>query len=519
MTKQIENETAKDLSMEKFLQKLASAAPAPGGGGAMALCGALSACLAEMVAHLTVGKKKYRETEEEMQALLQQAQALQAGFTAAIDADAAAFLPLAQAYRIPKEQPGRDAVLEEALRAAAAVPLRVLELCKETVTVLERMGTIGSVLSISDVADAAALARAAADGSFFNVRINTGLMKDKEKSAALNAEAARLLNDIRNPAERTLNIVDARITKPQTLLLIGKPVAENLNRETAEHTRRLINAGISPLLALIRTGERDDDISYERSILRAAEKMHILTRTEVLPAGATEEEITERITALNKDPRVHGILLFRPLQGFAGTPAPDEKRILAHLAPEKDVDGASPLSLAGVFSGSAIGYAPCTAEAVCTILKHYDIPISGKRVVVLGRSLVIGKPVSMLLLKENATVTICHSRTEETERLAREADILIVSTGKKNSVGAAYTNPRQVVIDVGIHYDEKSGKTIGDVNFQDIDGKVHACTPVPGGVGSVTTAILLSHVAGSAEKSIRPNTQAPPFFFAGAFTF
>ncbi|MBP5305800.1 MAG: bifunctional 5,10-methylenetetrahydrofolate dehydrogenase/5,10-methenyltetrahydrofolate cyclohydrolase, partial [Lachnospiraceae bacterium] len=203
-----------------------------------------------------------------------------------------------------------------------------------------------------------------------------------------------------------------------------------------------------------------------------------------------------KIEELNKDKNVHGILLFRPLPKHINADAARKR-----IAPGKDVDGCTDASLAGVFTGTDLGFAPCTAESAVAILKHYNIPISGSRAVVIGRSLVIGRPVAMLLMHENATVTVCHTRTKDVPALAKEADILIAASGVMESIGNEYTNKDQVIIDVGISFNEEKGKLCGDVKYDEVFESVKAITPVPGGVGSVTTAILFKHVIEAAEKN------------------
>ena len=209
------------------------------------------------------------------------------------------------------------------------------------------------------------------------------------------------------------------------------------------------------------------------------------------------EHYVDELEDLNKNDAVHGILLFRPLPKHI-----NDERIRAVLAPEKDVDGVTDGSLAGVFCGTKKGFAPCTAQAVIETLKYYNIPMSGKRAVVMGRSLVVGRPAAALLMQENATVTVTHTKTVDDAGTARSADILVVAIGRARAVNAAYLAPQQVVIDVGIHADEETGKLCGDVDFAAADGLVSAITPVPGGLGAVTTAVLVRHVVDAAMRSL-----------------
>ena len=202
------------------------------------------------------------------------------------------------------------------------------------------------------------------------------------------------------------------------------------------------------------------------------------------------------IAEINADDSIHGCLLFRPLPKQF-----NDRTVRAALAPEKDIDGITDGSLAGVFTNTALGYPPCTAQACLEILKYYDIPLSGKRAVVVGRSLVVGKPAAMMLDRENATVTICNSRTQNLPALCKEADVVVVAMGKRGFIGADCLREGQTVVDVGIHVGD-DGKLCGDVRFAEAEPVVEAITPVPGGVGTVTTSVLVGHVVEAAEKTL-----------------
>ncbi|MDD2427468.1 MAG: tetrahydrofolate dehydrogenase/cyclohydrolase catalytic domain-containing protein [Eubacteriales bacterium] len=278
-------------------------------------------------------------------------------------------------------------------------------------------------------------------------------------------------------------------------VLLGKEVADVLTEELADRVAKLKDKGIVPSLAIVRLGEEPDDLSYERGALNRAEKAGVKVIVHELARDLSQEELEQVILDINEDNSVHGCLIFRPLPRQI-----NEKRIAALLAPEKDIDGFTDGSLVGVFKGEPSGFAPCTAEAAIAILKHYNVELSGVRAVVLGRSLVIGKPVAMMLLQENSTVTICHSRTKDIARVAKEADVLIAAVGQAKMVNPDFCNPEQVIIDVGINVDEE-GKLTGDVDFDAVEPLVKALTPVPRGVGSVTTSILMKHVVEAAERS------------------
>ena len=253
--------------------------------------------------------------------------------------------------------------------------------------------------------------------------------------------------------------------------------------------------GQPPKLAIVRVGERPDDLSYERGAMKRMEAFGLRAQSYAFPEEINGEDFKDAFAAINRDPDVTGILLLKPLP-----PQIPEREIEAIIDPAKDLDGISPVNMAKVFAGEADGFAPCTAEAVVEVLKAYGIPISGKRAVIVGRSLVVGRPLAMLLLKENATVTVCHTRTKNLEEECRRAEILVAAAGRAKMLGASHVGEQAVVIDVGINVDE-DGKLCGDVDFASIDGRAAMATPVPGGVGAVTTAVLAKHLAQAAKRS------------------
>ncbi|MEE3456599.1 MAG: bifunctional 5,10-methylenetetrahydrofolate dehydrogenase/5,10-methenyltetrahydrofolate cyclohydrolase [Lachnospiraceae bacterium] len=280
-------------------------------------------------------------------------------------------------------------------------------------------------------------------------------------------------------------------------ILKGAPVAAAMTEKMKTDSDRLRKAGIVPTLAILRVGERDDDLSYERGAMKRAEKAGIEVKNVILPADVPGETFFKALTDLNEDPSVHGILMFRPLPKHL-----DGEKARKMLAPEKDVDGCTDGSLAGVFTNTPLGFPPCTAEAAMEILHFYDIDVRGKSAAVIGRSLVIGRPVAMMLMHENATVTICHTRTPDVPAVTREADIVIAASGQMLSVGREYLKEGQTVIDVGIGWNEELSKLCGDVKFEEAETIVDGITPVPGGVGAVTTAVLCRHVIMAAERSL-----------------
>ena len=275
-------------------------------------------------------------------------------------------------------------------------------------------------------------------------------------------------------------------------LLKGASVASALNEKMAADVESLKSAGITPTLAILRVGERQDDIAYENGATKRCEKVGVAVKNVVLPADVSQEVLLEQIGMLNRDNSVHGILMFRPLPKHI-----NETLVCEAISPAKDVDGITNGSLAGVFAGTDNGFPPCTPKACMEILDFYGIDVTGKKVVVVGRSLVVGKPAAMMLVGKNATVTICHTRTVDMPAVCREADVLLVAAGRAKVVDASYLSPGQVVLDVGINTDE-AGNLCGDVNFEQAEPIVGAITPVPGGVGTVTTSVLVSHVVKAA---------------------
>ena len=281
-----------------------------------------------------------------------------------------------------------------------------------------------------------------------------------------------------------------------TELLRGAPVAAKVTEDVAARAASLAGRGVVPTLAILRVGERPDDLSYERAAVKRCEKVGVAVRVLALPEDAGTEVLLAAVRDVNENPAVHGCLIMRPLPAHV-----DEAAVCAALDPAKDVDGVTAGSLYGVFAAHAVGFPPCTAQAVLALLDHYGIRLSGARAAVVGRSLVIGRPVAMMLLARDATVTLCHTRTADLAAELRDADVVVVAAGHAGTVGADALRPGQVVVDVGINWDERSQSLVGDVDAAAADGVVRATTPVPGGVGSVTTAILARHVVEAAERS------------------
>ncbi len=273
----------------------------------------------------------------------------------------------------------------------------------------------------------------------------------------------------------------------------GMPAVKAMAEEFKSRVAALKERGVYPKLAVVRVGEREDDIAYEKGIVKRFGTVEADVEVIKLPIDIDEESFEETIRRLNEDEKVHGILVFRPLPKQL-----DDNRLKEIIRPDKDVDSISMANAAKVFAGDKTGYAPCTAQAVMELLEHNKIDLTGKKVVIVGRSLVVGKPLAMLMLGRNATVTVCHTRTKNIAEECKRADILVACAGSAKMIKRDFTNPDQIVVDVGINFVD--GAMCGDVDYDDVAEHVAAITPVPGGVGTVTTSVLLKHTLESAER-------------------
>lgn len=269
------------------------------------------------------------------------------------------------------------------------------------------------------------------------------------------------------------------------LELRGKKVSDGIKEYVSKELETL---SFVPKLAIVRVGENPDDMSYERGATKKLKSFGLDVASYVFPQDIIDEDFKKAFKDINENDEVTGILLLRPLPRTI-----NEKDIENMIDPKKDLDGISPINIAKVFAGDTTGFSPCTAEAVIEVLKAYDIELTGKRVTVVGRSMVVGKPVSMLLLKENATVTMTHTRTVDLKKTCSDAEIVIAAAGRAKMLNSDYCGQDAVMIDVGINVDE-NGKLCGDVDYATLDGKASAATPVPGGVGTITTAVLAKHL-------------------------
>ena len=279
-------------------------------------------------------------------------------------------------------------------------------------------------------------------------------------------------------------------------ILKGIEVANAMKERLSAENAALIAKGVTPCLAIVRVGERPDDLAYERGAIKRFEGLGIELHVYELFEDVSQEDFESEFKKINADVNIHGILLFRPLPKHL-----DEGAILKIIDPAKDMDGMCDANIAKVFAGNESGYAPCTPVAVIELLKHFNIPLKGAKVTLVGRSMVVGKPLAMLLLKEHATITLCHTRTTDLAAECKAADVLIAAAGAAKMITAEHVKEGAVVIDVGINVDE-DGNLCGDVDFDAVEPLASKITPVPGGVGSVTTSILAMHTLKAAGRSL-----------------
>ena len=277
--------------------------------------------------------------------------------------------------------------------------------------------------------------------------------------------------------------------------LKGKPVADAMKEDLVKRVEDLKAKGVTPKIGLIRVGANPDDLFYEGGIKKTSDGIGLAYEIFEHPEDVNQEEFEQSVLSVGADSSIHGILMFAPLPKHL-----DEKKIRSLIPVEKDVDCMTLGSAGKVFTDDQTGFPPCTPTACMEMLKFYEIPLKGKKVTVVGRSLIVGKPVAMLLLREHATVTICHSRTENLDQVCADADILVAAVGRAKMIGSSYVKPGQIVIDVGINPDpDNPGKYCGDVDFAAVEPIVDKITPVPGGVGSVTTIVLCKHIVMACE--------------------
>lgn len=284
------------------------------------------------------------------------------------------------------------------------------------------------------------------------------------------------------------------------MLLKGVEVTRGIFAELKERVAQLKQQGIEPCLAAVECGEEGDNGAYVRSMRKNCEKLSVCFKHIVLPQSCSEQELLQVLGELNANDAVHGILVLQPL------PKQISASVLQHISPCKDVDGVTNSSRLIPLGADVKGYLPCTAEACVVMLRHFDVTLAGKRAVVVGRSAVVGQPLSLLLTAADATVTVCHSKTQNLAAICREADVLVAAAGRAKLIGADAVREGQTVLDVGIHVLE-DGTLCGDVDFEAVQNTVCAITPVPGGVGGVTSALLMQHVVDAAEKAAEDSVE------------
>ena len=271
-------------------------------------------------------------------------------------------------------------------------------------------------------------------------------------------------------------------------LMRGKIIADKITESAIEEVNELKKNVKEIKLTIVRVGSNPDDMAYERGAINRCKKIGIHVESIELPENVSQDQYVNLIEWLNDDKDVNGILTLRPLPKHI-----DENLIKDIINPLKDVDGFNPINFSKIANGEDTGFAPCTPSAVIEIIKENGIELKGKHVVVVGRSMVVGKPLSMMLLNEDATITVCHSKTKDLESITSNADILITAIGRAKMIDKYYVNKGVMVIDVGINVDD-DGKLCGDVDIDDVMDFVDKITPVPGGVGSITTSILARNV-------------------------
>ena len=268
-------------------------------------------------------------------------------------------------------------------------------------------------------------------------------------------------------------------------IISGKEVAEHITAELKNKAESLKKGNKRlPKLVIIRVGEKSDDLSYQKGAVKRMDMIGIIHEEVHFEENVSKEEFYKEFDEINNDESVDGILVLRPLPKHL-----DEDRLMNTINPKKDIDAISPVSLGKLMAGDKNGFAPCTAAGVIEILKYAGVKIRGKKVTIIGRSNVVGRPLALLFVSEDATVTVCHSFTADVKQAGKNAEILVASCGKAKLINSEYVAENAVVIDVGINFDE-NGKLCGDVDINDIEAVAAACTPVPGGVGAVTTSML-----------------------------
>lgn len=277
------------------------------------------------------------------------------------------------------------------------------------------------------------------------------------------------------------------------VIMKGSEVAEGMKPVLLSELEALKARGISPALGVVRVGARPDDLAYERGIMKRFASLGLGVKVYELPENISQQDFNAEFIDINDNQAIHGILLFRPLpEGL------NDEYARYIIYPRKDVDCMSLENEAGVFSGDSDSFVPCTASGIMAMLSHYGYDLEGRNVAIIGRSMVVGRPLAMLMLGANATVTICHTKTRNLPEICRRSDVIIAAAGRARMITAEYLNEHSIVVDAGINIDAE-GKLCGDVDYENVTPIVQAISPVPGGVGAVTTSILARNVIRSAK--------------------
>jgi methylenetetrahydrofolate dehydrogenase (NADP+)/methenyltetrahydrofolate cyclohydrolase len=438
---------------------------------------------------------KYAAHADRIAAIVSAADLLRQSALRLADADVDAFGAVGRAYRLPKDTTERIAVrsaaISSALVRAGRVPADVIRVADEILSLAEELEPIGNRNVVTDVAAAAEAARAAATTARVNVEINLGGIADREVVAELRSACRRRRRHRRTGRQGHRRRPER--AHPMTQTMTGSAVAQRIRDEVSAAAADLTVTGIVPNLAVVLATADEATASYVRSIARTAQRCGVRCTVVDLGPDATPVRIRSELDALSDDPAVHGIILQSPLP-----PAADFDSLASAIDPAKDIDGANPLSL-GLLAARRPAFAPATAEAVLVLLDHYAVPLAGANAVVIGRSTVVGKPAALLLIHRDATVSVCHRHTKDLAEHARRADVLVVAAGQPGLITAEHVGPATVVVDVGTNA-TADGALVGDVDAAAITGRAAALTPVPGGVGPVTTALLLQHTIASAGR-------------------
>ncbi|AUZ05154.2 MULTISPECIES: cyclodeaminase/cyclohydrolase family protein [Vitreoscilla] len=495
----IANET-----VSSYLSRLASNAPTPGGGAVGALHVAHGAALISMVAKFTVGER-FEHVQNQIEPLIIQSEQLIEEALLIADQDEYLFNDLIQAYRLPRDTQEQKAyrlqVIQAATKTATIPQIRTVKLSERILQSADTLVLIGNKSVISDVAAAAESAKAALATALVTLEININSIEEKPTKSEL-IDYAKLAEKLIQFADTITGKVRQKL-KPQpnndgqlNSTLSGKPVAEKLKTTIQHQVAVLAQQDVTACLAVILATDNEATIWYVNSIKKAAQSQGIKCEVYTLH-NPSEEALKTLILELNQNTAVHGIILQTPLPKNINI-----NHLINLIDKNKDIDGANPLSL-GYLSAGQKAFAPATARAVMEILDYYDIPLAGEEVTVIGRSNVVGKPLTQLLLKHNATVTLCHSHTQNLSQRTKAAKIVVVAVGQINLLKDSHITTDSIVIDVGTNIDE-NGRLVGDV-APEVAEIAHALTPVPGGVGTVTTTLLLLHTVEAAMSLSNAN--------------